>query len=967
MIPVCLLSIIWFAAIFFAGVHLWTRSVIILSVLVCVLAGLLQWLRGRKEGPGRSFSIICDPPSLAGICFLLLVAIQLLPIPPSLLRILSPQGSALWGTAGTLGGNVPSVLSLYPFMTANSLLFALCVLLFYWLSLYGLKNRKEIRMVVAGLLLLGLFESLYGLIQLVSADPHILWWRKMYGPEVASGTFINRNHLAGFLSMMTCLGVGYAWALGRQEKRGSPHRRTLFRLIERWGTTYGMEGTLLFLCIAIMIAGLLVSASRGGVLSLLAGLIFMGGLMAARFFKNRNAFILVCILSVILTYVGYVAADRVLARFQQIDAGFQTRLERSRATWEMGQDFALSGTGFGTFEFVYPGYKREKSPKVVYAHNDWAQLFAETGWPGFCVISAGFFTLLGLCIVQWRRRRDPFSISIGLGGMGALVSISVHSLSDFNLQMPANSLTLALIVAITYLSLYSYRHYGEEQYDYPRGEVKLSLWAGIALILMVALGGALIGKNVVRVWRADSLARIFWNSTIPVEDPSDEQLKRAWKMAPGNARYWAWIAGREFARPGEEKDRDIYLWSEGIKRNPTAWRIWRELGWGAFAKQRQDPDRYLPLAARALDQASRLRPSAPHGYLEAGTVALARDVLSGDKAGASAWRDPFTKALVLDPALAPKVTDQLVLYLGAQGAAEVPNLLPDDSGSHLLAARYLLREGYGAPGIDILKAAEPIKEKEIEGLLTEYRESGRWSRTKGRETLRQVLSLDPHNPEALMLKGETLKALASQEQRGDGLAGLNNLKDTVWRLRELQETNRGSPVEIAYFLARIAEAEGHLKEAEARYRKALALNPQYFPAWIRLRDILLKTARTAGDRVEAEHLGKKIALFAMDRIAPDLWRWGGTYEGLPSWKAPFRIAEPLTGLTIRFTGKETGAWRLLLDGRFVDAWAEKRRVKDISFPVPAGEHVFRLIYYGPPLPAGKKPPPCTLHVLWGQA
>ena len=346
---------------------------------------------------------------------MVLVTIQVIPIPPSILHVVSPNSSSLWEATRILGGDSPSVISLYPFMTVNSLIFAGAVLLFYWLALYCLESRKQIQRVILGLLILGLFESLYGLFQLVSGDPHILWWKKLYGVDVVTGTFINRNHLAGFLSMVICLGVGYIWALGWQDRKISSRRRTISNAMEQWGKTYGIKWVLLFLCIAMMLAGLLASASRGGVLSLLAGLVFMIGLIVTRFFKSRNAFVLIFILSVVCMYVGYVAADRVLARFQHIDSDFQARFERSKATWKMGQDFPSTGIGLGAFEFVYPGYRKEKGSKEIdYAHNDWAQLFAETGWGGFSIVLAGLVSFLVLCIIKWRKRHDSFSIGVGL-------------------------------------------------------------------------------------------------------------------------------------------------------------------------------------------------------------------------------------------------------------------------------------------------------------------------------------------------------------------------------------------------------------------------------------------------------------------------------------------------------------------------------------------------------------------------
>lgn len=972
MVAVLIFVIIYFAAIFFGGAHLWSRSSLILSVSGLLLTGLWRWAIIKVRTPTRPFKMICDPPSIAGIFFVIWVAIQVIPIPPAILQVLSPESNCLWESTSIIGANHSFTISLYPFITVNSLIFAFSVLLFYWLALYGLESRRQIQRVILGLLILGLFESVYGLFQMVSGEPYILWWEKAYCVDVATGTFINRNHLAGFLSMLVCLGVGYIWALGKEE--GKPSRgRSWHDRMEKWGSAFGTGGIMALLCVAMMIAALLSTASRGGVLSLLTGLIFMVGLFVARSFRNRNAFVLVFMLSVVCMYVGYVGADRVLARFQHIDSSFQTRFERSKATWKMGQDFPLTGTGLGTFEFVFPGYQYTERNKLVdHAHNDWIQLFAETGWTGLFIVGAGLIFFLVFSIARWRRRHDRFSVGIGLGGMGALVAISIHSLSDFNLHMPANAFLLALIVAITYLSLYSKRHRGEECFDYPKRLLNIPFWVGIVMVVIVTLGGVMAGKYVVRSWRADFLARSFRNSTIPFVNPTDRQLKKAWKLAPGNATYWSWMADRIFIRPEkqsellegvkiESKDPDIYLWSEGIKRNPTAWWIWRELGWAAFAKLQKDPDYYLPLAVKALERASELRSYSPQGYLEAGTVALACHVYCKEKE-VTFWREKFRRALDLKSELAPKVADQLVLYLGDDGAREIERLLPDDSGSYLLTASYLLKQGYFEVGLEVLRRGNIRKEREVEKLWREFKKNGRGAEKKDEQILRQILRLDSGHPGALFARGDILHALKSRERREGDIKLPNGLKDAAYALRELKNRRKGSPVDIAYFLGRIAEEEKDLKKAVSQYREVLRLNPQYFPAWIHLRDLLLSNSMTRGGQIELENLERKIKLFEMDKIVPDAWKWGGNYEGLPSWKAPFRVGRPVKDIDISFAGNKGGAWELLLDKRFVEAWAGETWKESRPVAIPAGEHELRLVYYGNIFPWEKKKPPFELDV-----
>ena len=71
-----------------------------------------------------------------------------------------------------------------------------------------------------------------------------------------------------------------------------------------------------------------------------------------------------------------------------------------------------------------------------------------------------------------------------------------------------------------------------------------------------------------------------------------------------------------------KKDPNLYLLGEGIKRNPTNWSIWRQMGWAAFFNADQDPNYYLPLALQAMENARRFRPHSPQQQLEYGIISL---------------------------------------------------------------------------------------------------------------------------------------------------------------------------------------------------------------------------------------------------------------------------------------------------------------------------------------------------------
>ena len=249
--------------------------------------------------------------------FLLWAGFSLVPLPAGWVRLLSPETWRVWEAASQVGGSFPRPLSLYPFITLNSLAFGAALLFYYGLARAGLRRRSSLEFLVVGLLVLGSLESLYALVLLATGQPYTLWWNKAVHQEVATGSFIDRNHLAGFLSMLICLGVGTLWALiqGRPE--------TILRKRAHWVErlegplrSLGMRGVLVLSALALMLTGLLSTASRGGALSLLAGLLFMAGMIGVRFLKNRKALVLLLSLIITCGYVGTLALDRVLARFQ---------------------------------------------------------------------------------------------------------------------------------------------------------------------------------------------------------------------------------------------------------------------------------------------------------------------------------------------------------------------------------------------------------------------------------------------------------------------------------------------------------------------------------------------------------------------------------------------------------------------------------------------------------------------------
>jgi tetratricopeptide (TPR) repeat protein len=962
-VPLGLLAVVYFATIFFGGVHVWSRSILILSIFAAFCAVLLI----RAAGAGRSappFRIISDPPSLIGLLFIIWTALQLVPLPPGMLYVLSPRALALWETARIGGGTHQFTASLYPYMTAKGLALSVAVLLFYWTALYGLKDPRRIGVVIIGLIVLGNLEALYAMVQLLTGMPYVLWWEQTFSEKVATGTFIDRNHLAGFLSMLICLAIGYFWATGKDMTHGRRKRR-LYERLKAWTAPLGARGIVLVLSVVLMTAALLTTASRGGVLSLLGGIAFMFGLVFTRYFRTGKAAVFAIAVFAGLIYTGYIASDRVLERFHFFAAGLENRLAMARETVTMGEDFPNTGAGLGTFEFVFPGYQKTSVEGLVnYAHNDWAQLFAESGWPGLLILGGGFLWFLGACVIRWRQRHNPFSVGIGLGGMGAFVAIALHSLSEFNLHMPANALLLALITALLYRALYFEGHNDVQhpQTDARRIAVPRPLLFGIVVLVLLAEGA--LAVSVLRDWRADMLARTVWNSTIPATRPKDEDIVQAWRLAPGNATYWSMMAAtvsgkpKLLARLGKEipprMDADIYFLTEGVKRNPTSWVIWRNLGWAALTKMQRDPVRYLPLARNAFNRARGLRPYAPRGHFEYGMAGLQAEALQPGKNGFM-WKEAFRTALKLNPLLATRVADQLVLYLGPQGAATLKELLPVSYRSYRLAADYFFLTDFIDAGLDLLTVSEEKRDREAAALWQEYRQkrlSADFSEEEKNSFLSRILSLDPRHPRALLAKGKIISALRNQERTGRRLGDLEDLAELASELDGLEGPD-ASPADIAYFKGRLAEEGRNYEAAAAGFRKALSLTPSYFPALLHLRALSADGKLQGTNHPGDENLDQQIRFYGMERVQANSWQWTGLDGGWPSWTAPFRVARTVKEISLRFSGNGQIVSKLILDGRLVECWKEPSVGKSRSVTVLPGEHTLRISQYRtiPPAPA----------------
>jgi len=213
-----------------------------------------------------------------------------------------------------------------------------------------------------------------------------------------------------------------------------------------------LDGKTYFLVfgVILMILGLLFSASRMGILSLL-----LSFTVVALFFRNpergqRLSKTPIFILGLALLWGALIGLDAVISRFFTVSEGFKGRWEIYANTLQIIKDFPLLGSGLGTFIQVFPAYRSfHVEGFVSHAENDFIQLASEVGLVGIGLLAVAFLFLLYKAFSGIRKLSPEDSRRyIGIGGLVGILALLVHSMVERNIQVPANAYLFTFILAL---------------------------------------------------------------------------------------------------------------------------------------------------------------------------------------------------------------------------------------------------------------------------------------------------------------------------------------------------------------------------------------------------------------------------------------------------------------------------------------------------------------------------------------
>jgi O-antigen ligase len=416
-----------------------------------IVGGGARWSRDLGGFARRA------PLLLPGACFIAWVALQLVPLPPSLLAALSPgraafepQPHASW---------LP--LSVSPPDTWRGLAFLGAALIVHLAAFVALAPNGARARFLRGLSLLGLAFSLVGLVQVARGSTRIYGvFEPHEGGGSIFGPFVNRNNFAGYMLMVIPAALSVfsraletATAAARGEKGW---RRPLQILDTPDGTALVTWAVPAFAATA----GLLATHSRGGLLAFLGSL----AVLALRLPRARALWLAALAVAATLSGLGL---ERLEDRFAHVSTESLTRTLVWKDSLERSRAFRAAGSGFNTFaaalssaspwslplgatpwpaggsplEILGPRGGR-RTPAAIggpfwyrEAHNDYLQVLIETGIPGLMLA-------LWAAVAALRAvRADPWLLA-------ALSGLLLQEFVDFGLQIPALALLFVAIAAL---------------------------------------------------------------------------------------------------------------------------------------------------------------------------------------------------------------------------------------------------------------------------------------------------------------------------------------------------------------------------------------------------------------------------------------------------------------------------------------------------------------------------------------
>ena len=352
----------------------------------------------------------------------------------------------------------------------------------FLIVLNNLTRQESAQLITFIMIFLGMAVSIYAIYQFATSSEYVWHFIKPAGyRKRGSGTYICPNHLAGFLEILLPVGLSFA-------------------LTSRLGHVLRI---LLGYASLVILAGIGVTISRGGWLATIVTL-FLFFICLIRRRQFRIPALVAALLLVGLVTAFCFKTGQVQKRFDEILSAeapnsAETRFRLWRPTFRMWQDHFWLGVGPDHFDYRFPLYRPpEVQLRPGHAHNDYLNTLADWGVIGAVIVALAFALLYSgvFKTLKFVRRQEsdlgtkPSNrVAFVLGASLGLAAILIHSLTDFNMHVPANAILVVTLMAL----LAGHLRFATERYW-----VSLSVSRRVIATFIGLLGMIFLGQQIQR-------------------------------------------------------------------------------------------------------------------------------------------------------------------------------------------------------------------------------------------------------------------------------------------------------------------------------------------------------------------------------------------------------------------------------------------------------------------------------------
>jgi O-antigen ligase len=412
------------SALAYGTVHYWALGLFNLGGLTILVLWVLDaWSLGTLRVSRNALQL----PLLGA---LVLGLVQLLP-----LRDVTSEAALALGLSNTL--------TFDPHATRLVLVQLATLLIYFSATLVFIDTPHRLHVMVRTIMIFGFLLAIFGLTQSFTSPTKVYWMREL-NQSTAFGPFINRHHFAGYMELTIALPLGllFAGAVDREKK-------------------------LLFIFVAgLMGVALIMTASRGGIISLIAEVMFFvvvtaiwrkhsdgrhrrsSRLKAVALRLGLASALLVSLFIGVLMLGGEMSVNRLIVDSVNTNDPTTGRAHFWSVTLQIIKAHPLIGTGLGAFGVVYTKFdSRNGLFRLEQAHNDYLQVLSDGGIIG-AALALAFVALLFYKAFVRAGSRDDFRRGVALASLGGCFAVFVHSFFDFTLHTTSNALLFLVLAAL---------------------------------------------------------------------------------------------------------------------------------------------------------------------------------------------------------------------------------------------------------------------------------------------------------------------------------------------------------------------------------------------------------------------------------------------------------------------------------------------------------------------------------------